>query len=134
MQEMLREPVEDLRKIENDPSNIRLIRNPTLDEQLLSVNNNPHSIQYIKHPLTIVMQTAVQLDPTTIKHFWRKATKEIRRMALEGDASVIRYLPDASIEEQKFAMKKNQDCYDMIKNKTWKTTFWQLVYWVKFVV
>jgi hypothetical protein len=73
------------------------MRNPTKDEQLLAVNDDPHSIQYIKHPFQIVIETAVQLDPTTLKHIWRKATPEIRRMALELDPTVIKHLPDASV-------------------------------------
>ena len=132
-QPSLREPIEDLRKIENDPSAIRLMRNPTLDEELLAINNDPHSIQYIKHPLQIVMETAVKLDPTTIKHFWRKATPEIRRMALALDPTTIKYLHDSTMQEQKFAMRRNQDCHDLIKNRNWRTTMWQLLFWFKFI-
>ena len=130
----LREPIEDLRKIENDPSSIRLMRNPTEDLQLLAVNDDPHSIEYIKHPLQIVMETVIKLDPTTIKHFWRTATPAIRQMAIERDGSVIQYIKDATIEEQKISMRQDASHWDLISNKNWQTNVWWMILWYKFFV
>jgi len=134
MNSLLREPLSDLIMIEHNANNIRNIKDQTEDEQFLAVSNNPESIQYIRQPLIAVQELAVEIDPHCIKFFWKHATHMVRLAALDKDPTVIKYLPDSTIEEQKFVIMRNGSCYDLIQNRNWKTMLYQLLYWYKVVV
>ena len=130
---MLRESVEELRQIENDPSNIRLFADPTEDEQLLAINNDPQSIQHIKKPLPVVMERAVELDPTSIQHFIALASPEIRFQAIQKNPLVIQYYKNSTYEEQKLAMSLVEEAYNLIPNRTERTHFYYILLYFKWL-
>jgi len=122
---------ERLQLIERNPQSIANIEEPTEDEQLLAVNDDPTSIQFIKHPTILAQQTAVELDPTTIRFFHKTAAYNIRKLTLEIDPKVIKYLSDSTEEEQKFVISQSRNYYRHIPNRSWKTWMWQLLMWYK---
>src|SRR6185503_3213409 len=130
----MREPIEDLKLVESDPANIRLLKVQTEDEQLLAVNNDPSSIQYIDEPLDSVMKAAIDLDPSSIQHFYNKASKEIRMLALQLDPKTIQYLPDSTRAEQLYVIEQNDEILPLIKNRDNITDIIYVLIYLKFVI
>lgn len=127
----LREPLIDLRSVENDSNNIRYIANQTEDLQLMAVNNFPPSIEFIKEPCELAQLLAIDYDPHLLKHFATKATPKVRMEAIEKDYKVIQYLEDSTLEEQMKAVDSDYDADDFIKDIKQKAILHWFAKWYK---
>ncbi len=93
--------------VQNDPSSIQHIENPSEIVQVTAVTIRPESIQHIKDPTKMVEKLAVSKKPSVIVHI-QYPSEELQGIAIKKDPEHIRFFATQAtecIKEETIKMK-----------------------------
>ena len=109
---------EQIELIKEAPLNFRLIKNPSIEVQLIAIKNNgtyKPFIRYIKDPCLEVQLASVTHMGSIIRHIVNPC-EEVQLAAVRDSASAIEYIDNPTEKVQIEAVKKDSEAIQYIKN------------------
>lgn len=107
-----------LKMIENNPSIISTIENPTDEMKLLAVRKNGLTLEYIKNPTEEMKEIAIENNPNAIKYI-ENPTENMMLKAIEYGWSNLKYIENPTEEAKKLAVSINYEALRYIKNPSY---------------
>jgi hypothetical protein len=101
--------------INQDPSDIRHIKNPNKDVQMAAFKKDDGVVRYIENLDIEIQKMLVLQNPDNIMVI-KNPNKYIQIYAVTEDPHSIAYIHNPDKEIQMLAVKKDIDCYEYIEN------------------
>ncbi|GAB3645157.1 hypothetical protein [Ramlibacter alkalitolerans] len=113
-----------IRIAQRRPDLVRFLADPKEEVLLAAVRSKPMAIRHIKHPTEHVRLTAVSRDGNAIRFITPALqTQRVRAAAMDQNPMVLRYIPGATLDEERFAMTRNSLASRFVKRKPVRDEF-----------